>query len=147
MTGVRFIRIDITNLNAELAPRDGIIVSARGRFAILGSARVHPGTATLRALTCPRKERDLMKLRYLVTLAVGTAAGALALAGVASAAPLAPSAAQHLAAPQAEAVQPAVVSKAEVDHLQPQQVRWGHHWHHHWHGGWHRHHWHHRHWR
>src|ERR1700753_2854856 len=91
------------------------------------------------------RERNLMTLRTLVKLALGTAAGAVALAGVANAAPLAPSAAQQLAAPQAQAVQPAVVSEAEVDHLQPQEVRWGRHWHRH--GGWHRHHWRHRHWR
>jgi hypothetical protein len=78
-----------------------------------------------------------MELRCLVKLAIGTAAGAAALVGVANAAPLAPmSPAQQLAAPQAQAVQPAVVSQAEVDHLAPQEVRWGHHWHRH-----------HRHWR
>jgi hypothetical protein len=89
-----------------------------------------------------------MELRTLVKLAVGAATGAVALVGVANAAPLAPSAAQQLATPQAQAVQPAVVSKAEADHLKPQEVRWGRHWHrHHWHGGWHRHHWRHRHWR
>jgi hypothetical protein len=94
------------------------------------------------------REKDFMELRTFVKLALGTAAGAVALAGVANAAPLAPSASQQLAAPQAQAVQPAVVSKAEVDHLKPQEVRWGRHWHrHHWHGGWHRHHWRHRHWR
>ena len=87
-----------------------------------------------------------MELRTLVKLAVGAAAGAVALVGVANAAPLAPSSTQQFAASQA--VQPAVVSQAEVDHLKPQQVRWGHHWHrHHWHRGWHRHHWRHRHWR
>jgi hypothetical protein len=86
-----------------------------------------------------------MELRYLIKLAVGTTAGAVALIGVANAAPLAPSVSQHLAVPQAQAVQPAVVSQAEVDHLKPQEVRWGHHWHRH--HGWHRHHWHHRHWR
>jgi hypothetical protein len=59
--------------------------------------------------------------------------------------------AQQLTAPQAQAAQPAVVSQAEVDHLTPQEVRWGHHWHrHHWHRrhwGWHHHHWDNRHWR
>ena len=98
-----------------------------------------------------------MELRTILKLAIGMAAGATALVGVANAAPLAPvNPAQQIAAPPAQAVQPAVVSQAEVDRLKPQQVRWGHHWHrHHWHhrhwhhrhGGWHHRHWHHRHWR
>jgi len=87
-----------------------------------------------------------MELRCVLKLAIGMAAGATALVGVANAAPLAPASSVQLAAPQMPAVQPAVVSQNDVDHLKPTQVRWGHHWHHrHW--GWHRHHWHRRHWR
>jgi hypothetical protein len=137
---------NVIHVTSELAySRDGINVIARDIFRIAGSARVHPRAAILRSLSHHCRKSNLMQLRYLVKLAVGTAAGALALVGVANAAPL--SGAQQLAAPQVQAVQPAVVSQVEVDRLQPQEVRWGHHWHrHHWNGGWHRH-WHHRHWR
>jgi len=87
-----------------------------------------------------------MELRYVLKLAIGMAAGATALVGVANAAPLAPASSVQLGAPGTQAMQPAVVSQNDVDHLKPTQVRWGHHWHHrHW--GWHRHHWHRRHWR
>ncbi len=87
-----------------------------------------------------------MELRYVLKLAIGMAAGATALVGVANAAPLAPASSVQLAVPGTQAVQPAVVSQNDVDHLKPTQVRWGHHWRHrHW--GWHRHHWHRRHWR
>ena len=86
-----------------------------------------------------------MELRSILKLAIGMAAGATALVGVANAAPLAPASSVQLAVPGTQAVQPAVVSQNDVDRLKPQEVRWGHHWHHrHW--GWHRHHWH-RHWR
>jgi hypothetical protein len=83
-----------------------------------------------------------MEFRSVLKLAIGMAAGATALVGVANAAPLAPASGQ-LVAPQMQGVEPAVVSQADVDGLKPQEVRWGHHGHH-W--GWHRHHWHH-HWR
>ena len=97
-----------------------------------------------------------MLLRSVLKLAIGMAAGAAALVGVANAAPVAPASSLQIVAPQAQAVQPALVSQAEVDRLKPQQVRWGHHWHrhhghhhhwrhHHWHhrhGGWHHRHWH-----
>jgi hypothetical protein len=93
-----------------------------------------------------------MELRYLKKLAIGIAAGAAALIGVANAAPLAPAASVQIVAPRMQAAQPALVSQAEVDRLKPQQVRWGHHWHrhHHWHHrhwGWHHRHWHRHHWR
>jgi hypothetical protein len=88
-----------------------------------------------------------MQLRSVLKLAIGMAAGAMALVGVANAAPLAPAASVQIVAPRMEAAQPALVSKAEVDRMKPQEVRWGRHWHHrHWHRHhWHRHHWHHRH--
>jgi hypothetical protein len=81
-----------------------------------------------------------MEFRSVLKLAIGMAAGATALVGVANAAPLAPASGQ-LVAPRMQGVEPAVVSQADVARLKPQEVRWGHHW------GWHRHHWHHRHWR
>jgi hypothetical protein len=87
-----------------------------------------------------------MERRHFLKLAVGLAAGAGALAASAQAAPLPPvSAPPNLALPQHEGVEPAVVTQGDVDHLTPEQVRWGHgHWHRrHW--GWHRH-WHRRHW-
>jgi hypothetical protein len=104
----------------------------------------------------PMERRDFIKLAF------GVAAGTAALVASAKAAPLPPMAVgQGLAPPRAEAAEPAVVGKDEVDRLKPEQVRWGHHhWHRHWHRrwhhwhrrhwhrhwGWHRHHWHHRHW-
>jgi hypothetical protein len=88
-----------------------------------------------------------MVRRYFLQLAVGVAAGAAALAVSAQAAPLSPVSPQSglVSARPAVQAEPAVVTQSDVDHLKPEQVRWGHHWHgHHW--GWHRHHWHHRHW-
>jgi hypothetical protein len=99
-----------------------------------------------------------MERRHFLKLAFGVAAGAGALAASANAAPLPPIAADHgLMPPRADHAEPAVVGQDEVDHLKPEEVRWGHHhWHrrwHHWHRrhwGWHRRHWHrhwhHRHW-
>jgi hypothetical protein len=87
-----------------------------------------------------------MEHRHFLKLAVGLVAGAMALAASAQAAPLSPiSAEQGRVLAHREGTTPAVVSQAEVDHLKPQEVRWGHHGHgHHW--GWHHRHWHHRHW-
>jgi hypothetical protein len=87
-----------------------------------------------------------MERRNLLKLTVGLAAGATMLAASAMAAPLPPmSAPQGLVAPHSAAVEPAVVSQNDVDHLKPEQVRWGHHWHRrHW--GWHHRHWRHRRW-
>jgi hypothetical protein len=106
-----------------------------------------------------------MERRHFLKLAFGVAAGTAALAASAQAAPLAP----HPLAPggqlpASEDLHPAVTTGDEVERLEPQQVRWGHHWHRHWHRrhwgwhrhhwgwhrgrhwGWHRHHWRHRHW-
>ncbi len=87
-----------------------------------------------------------MERRDFLKLTVGFVAGAATLAASAQAAPLPPIAAgQPLVPSRDEAVEPAVISQDEVDHLKPEQVRWGHHWHRrHW--GWHRRHWHRRHW-
>jgi hypothetical protein len=110
----------------------------------VGSARVHLDPAKVHCLTHLMKGDDWMERRYVFTLAIGIAAGAAGLAATANSAPLAPASAVQLAAPRGQVVEPAVVSQTEVDHLQPQEVRWGRHWHRHW--RWHRH-WHHRHWR
>jgi hypothetical protein len=87
-----------------------------------------------------------MERRNLLKLTLGLAAGATMLAASAMAAPVPPmSAPQALVAPHSDNVEPAVVSQADVDRLQPEQVRWGRHWHRH-HGGWHHRHWRHRRW-
>ena len=97
-----------------------------------------------------------MERRDFLKLAVGfaTAAGAVTLAASAQAAPLMPQPLdQGGRLPGNENAQPAVTTRGEVDHLKPEEVRWGHHWHRrHWgwrrrHWGWRRRHWHHRHWR
>jgi hypothetical protein len=116
-----------------------------------GSASIHLDTAKISFLTHDVKEEDCMELRFVLKLAIGMAAGAAALVGVANAAPLAPAASVQIVAPRMDAAQPALVSQAEVDQLKPQQVRWGRHWHHHhWHHrhwGWHHRNWHRHHWR
>jgi hypothetical protein len=86
-----------------------------------------------------------MERRHFLKLAFGVAVGATALAAGANAAPLPPIAAgQGLMPPRREGAESAVVSQDDVDHLKPEEVRWGHHWHRrHW--GWRRH-WHRRHW-
>jgi hypothetical protein len=96
-----------------------------------------------------------MERRHFLKIAFGIAAGTAAFAATANAAPLSPvSPVQGLVPSRHEAAEPAVVSQNEVDHLKPEEVRWGHHWHRHWHRrhwgwhrrhwGWHRHHWHRR---
>jgi hypothetical protein len=87
-----------------------------------------------------------MERRHFLKLSFGCVAGATALAASAQAALLPPVSAQpSLTAPHREDAEPAVVSQDDVDHLKPEEVRWGHHWHRHWHRrhwGWHRRHWH-----
>ena len=80
-----------------------------------------------------------MERRHFLKLAFGLAAGAVALAASAQAAPLMP---QPLDGqlPNNPDAHPAVTSGDEVEHLQPQEVRWGRHrgWGHRRHWGWHR---------
>jgi hypothetical protein len=93
-----------------------------------------------------------MERRDFLKLAFGFAAGAATLAASAQAAPLAPQPfPENGRLPADEDVRPAVTTSDEVDHLKPEEVRWGHHgWGHHGHRhwGWHRRHWgwHRRHW-
>jgi hypothetical protein len=102
-----------------------------------------------------------MERRHFLKLAIGFAATSAALTAGARAAPLLPHplAGNERLPSSHEDVHPAVTSEAEVEHLKPEQVGWGHHGHgHHWgwhhrrwgwrhrHWGWHRRHWHHRHW-
>lgn len=71
-----------------------------------------------------------MERRDFLKLTVGFAAGAAALAASAQAAPLPPvMPTQDLAPPRGEDAQsdaePAVVTQDDVDHLKPEEVRWG----------------------
>jgi hypothetical protein len=90
-----------------------------------------------------------MERRHFLKFAVGIAAGAAALAAGVQAAPLSPhpvGGGERLP-PSNQDIHAAVTSEAEVEHLKPEEVRWGYHGHgHHW--GWRRRHWgwHHRHW-
>jgi hypothetical protein len=91
-----------------------------------------------------------MERRHFLKIAVGVAAGAVALAVSAEAAPLVPQALTHSGAlsPTTSEAHPAVVTGTEVNELKPEQVRWRHGWgHRHW--GWRHRHWgwRHRHWR
>ncbi len=96
-----------------------------------------------------------MERRHFLKLAFGFAAGAAALAASAQGAPLAPHplAEDGRLPPSNEDVRPAVTTGDEVDHLKPEEVRWGRHWHgRHWgwrhrHWGWRRRRWHRRYWR
>jgi hypothetical protein len=93
-----------------------------------------------------------MERRHFLKLTFGFVAGAAALTASAEAAPLPPVLPRtDLVPTHGEVAEPAVVGQDEVDHLAPEQVRWGHHWHRHRHWGhrrhWHRwHRWHRRHW-
>ena len=98
-----------------------------------------------------------MERRHFLKFVVGFAAGAVALAASAQAAPLVPAPIakdERLPSLNENAI-PAVTTEDEVSRLKPEQVRWGHHWHHrHWgwrhrHWGWRHRHWgwRHRHWR
>ena len=78
-----------------------------------------------------------MERRHFLKLAFGFAAGGIALAASAQAAPLMPAPlADDAKLPVNPDVQPAVTSGEEVDRLTPEEVRWGRrHW------GWRRRHW------
>ena len=89
-----------------------------------------------------------MERRQFLQLAVGFAAGAAALTAGAQAAPLSPhplGVDERLPSANQD-IHSAVTTEAEVEHLKPEEVRWGHGHGHHW--GWHRRHWgwRHRHW-
>jgi hypothetical protein len=103
-----------------------------------------------------------MERRDFLKLAVGLAVGTAALVTAAQAAPLMapPLTTDGRLQRSNQDVRPAVTSEAELEHLKPEQVRWGHgHWHgrhwgwrhRHWgwrhrHWGWRHRHWHRRHW-
>ena len=84
-----------------------------------------------------------MERRHFLKLAFGFAAGGMALAATARAAPLMPQPLVEGGVPPGPDAHPAVTSGEEVDRLKPEEVRWGrgHH------RGWGRHRgWGHRHW-
>ena len=94
-----------------------------------------------------------MERRDFLKLAFGFAAGAAALAASARAAPLMPHplAEDGPLPPSNEDARPAVTTGDEVEHLKPEEVRWGwhrRHWRRHWrrHRRWHRRYWRRRHW-
>jgi hypothetical protein len=69
---------------------------------------------------------DVMERRHFLKLAFGFAAGGIALAASAQAAPLMPAPLTDDAKlPTGPDAQPAVTSGEEVDHLSPEEVRWG----------------------
>jgi hypothetical protein len=124
----------------------------RGRdFATVGainnSAPVHLPARKIRSHHSPSTKREMfMERRHFLKIAFGFAAGAAALAASAQAAPLAPHPLlEDGSLPETHPdAHPAVTSAEEVDHLKPEEVRWGRHWHHRWHRrhwGWHRRHW------
>jgi hypothetical protein len=124
---------------------------------------VQPGSGTIHldaikispASLAMHEEGDVMERRDFLKLAVGFAAGATALVASAQAAPLAPHPLEDNGQlpPANKDARPAVTTEDEVDHLEPEEVRWGSHWHRrHWgwrrrHWGWHRRRWHRRYWR
>ena len=99
-----------------------------------------------------------MERRNFLKFALGIAASAVALGASAQAAPLAPHPLNDdMARAAGQEAHPAVAAGDEVDHLKPEEVRWGHGHHYGWgrgrhrgwghrHWGWHRRHWR-RHWR
>jgi hypothetical protein len=114
-----------------------------------------------------KRREDVMERRDFLKFALGVAASAAVLGARAQAAPLAPHSLNDDALRAAgQDAHPAVTTEDEVDHLKPEQVRWGHGhgwghghhygWHHRhwgwhrrhwgWHRRWHRHHWHRRYW-
>ena len=130
--------------------------SAQQSASLAYSANVHLPAAKLPALRTTCQGGDVMERRHFLKLTFGFVAGAAALAASAKAAPLPPvSPHQDLVPPHGEAAEPAVVSQDEVDHLAPEEVRWGRRWHgrghwgrrRHWgwrrrrHWGWRRRHW------
>jgi hypothetical protein len=95
-----------------------------------------------------------MERRHFLKLAFGFAAGAAALAASAQAAPLMPHplADDGQLPPSNEDARPAVTTGDEVEHLKPEEVRWGwhrRHWRRHWRRRrrWHRRYWRRRYWR
>ena len=85
-----------------------------------------------------------MERRHFLKLAFGFAAGAATLAASAQAAPLMPHPLEEdgRPPPSNEDPHPAVTTGNEVEHLKPEEVRWGGHGHGWgWHRGWGRRHW------
>jgi hypothetical protein len=125
---------------------------------LIDSVRNKDERAVHRAfITAPRNSllrtangaRDVMERRHFLKLAFGFAAGGVALAASAQAAPLMPAPLADDAKLPDNDAQSAVTSGEEVDRLTPEQVRWGRGRHRGWgrrHWGWHRRRWRRRHW-
>jgi hypothetical protein len=105
-----------------------------------GSAAVHLSAIKIfPASLAEHQEGDVMERRHFLKIAAGFAAGAAAFAASAQAAPLMPRplAEDGKLPPTDENARPALTTEAEVEHLKPEEVRWGRRWHRrHW--GWHR---------
>jgi hypothetical protein len=104
-----------------------------------GSAIIHLGAIKIFPASLAMPDGgDVMERRHFLKLAFGFAAGAAAFAASAQAAPLAPHPLTEdgRLPPSDEEARPAVTTADEVEHLKPEEVRWGRrHW------GWRRRHW------
>jgi hypothetical protein len=90
------------------------------------SPRIHLGTSKLTFSHTADGGGDVMERRHFLKLAFGFAAGGIALAASAQAAPLMPAPlADDAKLPVNPDAQPAVTSGEEVDRLTPEEVRWG----------------------
>ena len=101
-----------------------------------GSATIHLDAIKISLASLDmHEEGDVMERRHFIKLAFGFAAGAAALAASAQAAPLLPHplAEDGRLPPSKDDVRPAVTTEAEVEHLKPEEVRWGRRWHRRWH--------------
>src|SRR6476661_10840898 len=115
------------------------------------SPRIHPGNSKLSFSHTTDGGGDVMERRHFLKLAFGFAAGGIALAASAQAAPLMPAPlADDAKLPANPDAQHAVTSGEEVDRLTPEEARWGHGRHRGWgrrHWGWRRRRWRRRYWR
>jgi hypothetical protein len=126
---------------------DGVEQTRRSRLSFFitraasMNARIHHGVARF-ASHHARLEERRMERREFFKIAAGAAAGVVAFAATAQAAPLMPQPLNEEAKLPQNPAQPAVTSTEEADRLQPQEVRWGHGRHRGWgrgrHRGWHR---------
>ena len=120
-------------------PSAAMTSDLNAQFSQHSSARQQNPPASLAI----HEEGDVMERRHFLKLAF--AAGAAALAASAQAAPLAPHPLLEDGTPTPHPdTHPAVTTSDEVDHLKPEEVRWGRHWHRRWHRrhwGWRRRHW------
>src|SRR3954452_16323554 len=111
-------------------------IGRRGKLNAQFSEHSSRHAETLLPNSTNRRGGDVMERRHFLKLAFGFAAGGIALAASAQAAPLMPQPLPGGPPPANPDARPAVTSSDEVDRLKPEEVRWGHrHW------GWRRRHW------